>query len=568
MRSLLRKSFTAPFAAFALLVVAGCSSAAETADTADTETGAADSNAAEEVRDQIVIDLLFDGQEGAVDPHRGAAPSDRTMYRGIYDTLVTFPTEDLNEPQPWLATEWSSNEDATQWTFKLREDVVFSTGNAMTAEDVVWSLNRLKNVGDRVSYLMDGTTVTATDDFTVVVETEEPNVAIPFILTSSNAAVMDSKVLAENGGVSDDTASSTDDAGQFLTSNSIGSGAYKMERFIPGSELVLVRNDTWWGSEPTYRQIVLRNADPAVQRLNILSGEADVVLDLGQEEILALGDDADLQVATSNGTNNWVVVFNLDPTVSAVTSNADFRRAAQLAIDWESLAEVGGPGAARHCGQILPSVTGALQEGDEGCIQQDLEEARALIAGAGLEGAKVTFTLQDFDRDGVSAVELGSRLSEMWKQIGIESEIVEQPDAVVADLRNSGEIEVFIVPNSMKSPHPFLYVGTMSPSGGTSQSGDNYRGGWQSSSQAGARHAPLPGQDEIEELGEKAQAAVTEEEALPLYEEWQRELNAVGPFIPLINGTASVVAKSDLPAISGYHALWGIDIPTFSGAIR
>lgn len=561
MQSLLRKPLAASFAAFTLLVVAGCSSAAETETTADG------SSAVEEVRDQIVIDLLFDGQVAAVDPHRGAAPSDRTMFRAMYDTLVTFPTEDLTEPKPWLATEWSSNEEATQWTFKLREDVVFSTGNPMTAEDVVWSMNRLKNVGDRASYLMSGLTVTATDDYTVVFESEVTNVAIPFILTSSNAAVLDSKVLEENGGVSDDTASTTDDVGLFLSSNSIGSGAYKMERFEAGSELVMVRNDTWWGSEPDYRQIVLRNADPAVQRLNILSGEADIVVDLGQEEILALGD-TDLQVATGNGTNNWVVVFNLDPSVSTVTSNADFRRAAQLAINWESLAELGGPGAVRHCGQILPSVTGALQEGDEGCIQEDLEEARALIAGAGLEGAKVTFTLQDFNRDGVSAVELGSRLGQMWSQIGIESEIVEQPDAVVAELRNSGQIEVFIVPNSMRSPHPFTYIGTMNPSGGTSQSGDNYRGGWQSSSQAGARHAPLPGQDEIAALGVKAQQAVTGEEALPLYLEWQRELNAVGPFIPLINGTASIVAKSDLPSISGYHPLWAIDIPTYSGATR
>lgn len=562
MRSLLGKPLAATFAAFALLVVAGCSSASETETTT-----AGGSSAAEEVRDQIVIDLLFDGQVAAVDPHRGAAPSDRTMFRAMYDTLVTFTTNDLTEPEPWLATEWTSNADATQWTFKLREDVVFSTGNPMTAEDVVWSMNRLKNVGDRASYLMSGLTVTATDDYTVVFESAAANVAIPFILTSSNAAVLDSKVLAENGGVSDDTASTTDDVGLFLSSNSVGSGAYKMERFEPGSEIVMVRNDTWWGSEPVYRQIVLRNADPAVQRLNILSGEADMVVDLGQEEILALGD-TDLQVETGNGTNNWVVVFNLDPSVSTVTSNADFRRAAQLAINWESLAEIGGPGAVRHCGQILPSVTGALQEGDEGCIQEDLAEARALIAGAGLEGAKVTFTLQNFNRDGVSAVDLGSRLGQMWRQIGIESEIIEQPDAVVAELRNSGQIEVFIVPNSMRSPHPFTYVGTMNPSGGTSQSGDNYRGGWQSSSQPGARHAPLPGQDEVAELGVRAQQAVTSEEALPLYLEWQRELNAVGPFIPLINGTASIVAKSDLPTIPGYHPLWAIDIPTYSGATR
>ncbi|WP_159622049.1 ABC transporter substrate-binding protein [Ruania rhizosphaerae] len=516
-------------------------------------------------QDQIIIDLLFDGQEASVDPHRAAAPSDRTMFRAMYDTLVTFPTADLSEPQPWLATEWSSNDDATEWTFQLRDDVTFSTGNDLTSEDVVWSLNRLKNVGDRASYLMDGLSVRADGDYTVVVESEVTNVAVPFILTSSNAAILDSEELAANGGTADESAASTDDAGIYLSSNSVGSGPYQLERYEAGSELVMTRNEQWWGNEPAYEQIVLRDAEPAVQRLNVSSGDSDIVVDLGQEEIAALGE-TELQVATSPGTNAWVLVFNLDDSVSTVTSSADFREAARMAIDWEALAELGGDGAQRHCGFILPTVASGLQEGDEGCIEFDVDGARSIIEDAGLDGETVTLTLQAFDRDGVNAVEVGSRIAQMWQDIGINAEIVEQPDAVVADLRNSGQIEVFIVPNSMRSPHPYTYVGTMNPSGGTSQSGESYRGGWQAADQSGAVHEPLPGQTECAALGVDGQNSASMDDAVPLYEDWQRCMNEVSPFIPLIVGTASVVAQPDLPEITDYHPLWAIDIPTYTGA--
>ncbi|WP_419391684.1 ABC transporter substrate-binding protein [Demequina sp. SO4-13] len=556
----MRTPLAAAAAVTALVVTAGCS-----ADDDNGEENGGGNGAASSGQDQIIIDQLFDGQEAAIDPHRAAAPSDRTMFRAMYDTLVTFPTADLSEPQPWLATEWSSNDDGTEWTFELREDVTFSTGNALTSEDVVWSMNRLKNIGDRASYLMDGLTVSADGDYTVVFESETTNAAVPFILTSSNAAVLDSEVMEENGGASDEAASGTDDVGMFLSENSVGSGPYMLERYESGSEVVMVKNPEWWGTDPSFEQVVIRNSDPAVQRLNIMSGEAHIVTDLGQEEIASIGE-SDLQVATSPGTNAWVLVFNLDESVSPVTSNPAFREAAKHAIEWESLAELAGEGAERHCGFIIPTVVSGLQEGDEGCLEYDIEHARSLIQDAGLEGESVTFTLQGFDRDGVNAVEFGSRISQMWSEIGIEAEILEQPDAVVADLRNSGEIEVFIVPNSMRSPHPYTYVGTMNPSGGTSQSGDDYRGGWQAEGQAGAVHEPIEGQTECAAIGVEAQNSPTMEEATPLYEEWQRCMNEVSPFIPLVVGTASVVAQPDLPEITEYHPLWAVDIPTLSGA--
>ena len=572
----LPKRFTKVVAlvATATLFAAACAPGEEAPDdadpaeeTTDTDTDTDDADAAPDTdRDQIIIDIFFDGQESAIDPHRAAAPSDRTVFRPVYDTLVTFPTPDISEPQPWLATDWEANEDATEWTFNLREGVNFASGNPLTADDVVWSLNRLKFIGDRASFVMEGLTPRAEDDLTVVIESETTNTAVPFILTSSNAAIMDSQLMEENGGVGDESAATDDDAGSFLSANSAGSGPYQLERFDPAAEVVLSVNPEWWGSAPAYEQIVLRDAAPSVQRLNIQSGEADVVTDLGTEEIAGL-DEAAFQIQPGAGTNVWVLVFNLDPDVSEATANEDFREAMKYAIDFDFLAEVGGENASQSCGFILPSITGAIDPDDPACLSQDLDRAREALERSGLgDDIEVTFILQDFDRDGVSAVDLGSRISQMWGEVGVSATIQEQPDAVVADARNSGQIEVFVVPNSIRFPHPAGYVGSMNPSGGTSQAGEDYRGGWMASDDPNLAHPPIDGQDEVAAIGRDAISAPSIEEAVPLFQEWERAMIETSPFIPLVVGSATLVAQTDLPNIDEFHPLWAIDIPTFAGA--
>ncbi|MEO1442642.1 MAG: ABC transporter substrate-binding protein, partial [Chloroflexota bacterium] len=75
-----------------------------------------------------------------LDPQRGFTQTTSIIRRATYDTLTTFPAQDASEVLPRLATSWEVSEDGTAYTFTLREDVTFVSGNPLTAEDVVFTI--------------------------------------------------------------------------------------------------------------------------------------------------------------------------------------------------------------------------------------------------------------------------------------------------------------------------------------------------------------------------------------------------------------------------------------------
>ena len=78
---------------------------------------------------------------------------------------------DRGSVEPWIATEWSTSEDGLTWTFKIRDDVTFHSGNKLTAEDVAYTMNRMLTIGEGFAFLYTDTveSATAIDDTTVAV---------------------------------------------------------------------------------------------------------------------------------------------------------------------------------------------------------------------------------------------------------------------------------------------------------------------------------------------------------------------------------------------------------------
>ena len=92
------------------------------------------------------------------------------VHWATYDTLVKFPEADASEILPNLATSWEVSDDGLTYTFSLRDDVTFANGDPLTADDVVFSFTRMKNVQSNPSFLADPiASVEAVDDLTVAV---------------------------------------------------------------------------------------------------------------------------------------------------------------------------------------------------------------------------------------------------------------------------------------------------------------------------------------------------------------------------------------------------------------
>ena len=89
------------------------------------------------------------------DVHRTYEYVSQIIDHAAYDTLVTVEAPDFTKIQPNLATKWEVSKDGLTYTFTLRSDAKFTSGNPVTAQDVRFSLRRLKNLKDNPSFFMD-----------------------------------------------------------------------------------------------------------------------------------------------------------------------------------------------------------------------------------------------------------------------------------------------------------------------------------------------------------------------------------------------------------------------------
>ena len=131
------------------------------------------------------IKWSMQGDSLTLDPHAQNEGPTTMVSRQIYEALVTRGLDMSIGPQ--LATEWKTT-NPTTWVFTLREDVVFHDGTPMTSEDVVFSLLRAQQpTSDFKEYISTITSVKALDDYTVEIQTKDPN---PILLNQlSNISV-------------------------------------------------------------------------------------------------------------------------------------------------------------------------------------------------------------------------------------------------------------------------------------------------------------------------------------------------------------------------------------------
>src|SRR5713226_9325051 len=196
----------------------------------------------------LVIDKSFDMK--TADPQREFEVSGGIVAKALYSTLLTFKGADSATPVPSVASSYTASSDAKTFKFKLRNDIKFSDGTALTSADVAFSFNRLINIKGKPSFLLDGVTVSAPDSSTVVLTSAAPNPALPFIIPNPALGIVNSKVVKAHGGTDQPGADKSDQAESFLNTTSAGSGPYTLKSFSTTSEVDLTANPSYWGPKP------------------------------------------------------------------------------------------------------------------------------------------------------------------------------------------------------------------------------------------------------------------------------------------------------------------------------
>src|SRR5215831_7254964 len=235
---------------------------------------------------QDTVILAFDADLPTMDPHMHILRTGVITFYHMFDNLVV---RDLKTMQivPHLATSWKTIDERT-WEFTLRQDVMFHNGDKFTAHTVKFNYDRCLNPEQKCPQRGNHAKikeVQIVDDFTVRFITHDP---YPIMLERmQNFQMVSEKVAKEKG-----------DA--FMAENPIGTGPYKFVHWLKGREILLERNESYWGAKPAIKYAKIRIIpDKATQVADLLAGGVDIVRALPPDQIEVLKASGAAYVTTA-----------------------------------------------------------------------------------------------------------------------------------------------------------------------------------------------------------------------------------------------------------------------------
>ncbi len=275
--------------------------------------------------------LLYGGNQDIdnIDPAIGENYSINAALLSLYDALFIVRGENV---EPNLVDTWEVNEDATVWTFNLKQNAVFHDGSPVNAEAVVYSFNRLLELQGPPTYrwagIADGNSAEATDEFTVQFTLTQP--FAPFLGTLTQLFVVNPAIVEANRG---------EDFGQaYLKEHEAGSGPFTQGRWEIGTLYEFVAVEDYWGGWRGDDHIdgflwIIRR-DSASQVNSLLAGETHIAdtIDLNDAERILATEG--FHVENQPGIFTNTLKMN---NQGEYTSDINVRKAIAYAMDYEGM---------------------------------------------------------------------------------------------------------------------------------------------------------------------------------------------------------------------------------------
>jgi peptide/nickel transport system substrate-binding protein len=356
----------------------------------------------------------------------------------VYDRLMTYGKRtlpdgrvmyDRNKLEPELAESWTIAPDGNSVTFRLRKNARFHDGTPVTAKDVKWSYDRAVTVGGFATFQMGAGSLEKPEQFIVV---DDHTFRVNFLrrdkLTMNNMAVpvpciYNSELVKKNVTPQDPWGL------QWTRNNTAGGGAYKVEAFRPGQEIIYVRNDEWKsGPMPKLRRIVQREVPNAGnRRALLLKGDIDLTATLSPKDFSELSNDGGEIKVSTMPVENAMFYVGMN-TTKPPFDNPKVRQAVAHALPYDKIMDtaVFGRGTKLFGGASNAVKTTAWPQPTG--YKVDIARAKALLAEAGMpNGFETTLS---FDLGGATVGEPTSILiQEALGQIGIKTQINKIPGA-------------------------------------------------------------------------------------------------------------------------------------------
>jgi peptide/nickel transport system substrate-binding protein len=365
----------------------------------------------------------------SLDPHYHQLSPNNAVADMIFDKLVE--TDGAARNQPGLATEWRAIAP-TVWEFKLREGVRFHNGSSFTAEDVVFTIQRLPNVPNAPSsfaaYARPIVRMEVVDPLTIRFHTATPYPLLPLDMT--NVRILDAQTHAN-------ATTEGFNSGQLA----IGTGPFRVLSHRSGDRIEFERNATYWGPAPGFARVNYRMVtNDASRTAGLLAGDLDFIdqvptTDLGRlrgDQRLAISETVGLRLIflgldhlrAENENSPHVTDNDGRPLGRNPLKDVRVRRALSMAIDRQLIVDRIMDGAATPAAQFLPPGTFSHVP-DLQPARYDPEGARRLLAEAGYpNGFRIQLNSPN-DRY-INDSRIAQAVGQMWTRIGVRTGVEAQ----------------------------------------------------------------------------------------------------------------------------------------------
>ncbi len=421
--------------------------------TAATQAPAAGGAAGTLVFDADISDMI------SLDPAVSYEFSGDLTVHQAYETLVRFEGADLSTVKPALATKWDIKDAGDHWelTFNLRPDAKFASGNKVTADDVVYSFQRVLSLNKSPAFLFSDIaqlkpdSIKAVDPQTVMIsmpKTASPQ-AFLAILTFTVGSVVDSQTVKAH-------VSGNDFGSGWLLDHSAGSGPYVIDHWQKETEVLLKANPNA-ATKPALPAVLIKHVPEASNQLAALQkGYSDIARNLSPEQIASLKGKPD--VTTAAGDSLIIIYVGMNVAVKPL-DNPDVREALRTAVDYDGIINGLLSGNGRKLQTVIPA--GLAGSNPDAPFQQNINAAKQLLTKAGQDKG---FTLELLiptgqANGGVAWSDIAAKLQSDWSKIGVTINIKQTTQAELLGTYRAQKGQLVLILWGPDFPDPDANVG-------------------------------------------------------------------------------------------------------------
>lgn len=486
----------------------------------------------------------------SLDPAEAFEFSGGEALANIYERLVHYDPKDPTRIGPGLAASWKPDEQAKSIDFTLRKGAVFDSGNPVRPEDVIFSFRRVIRLNKAPASIL-GQLGWTNDNLEQMVRKTGPDTVrltwtgdfgsayVLNVLASRPGNVVDEKLVMQNE-------KAGDLGNQWLKTNSAGTGPYKLKLYKP-KEVLLLEANRRAAQPPRTPNVLIKNVtEPATQRLLIESGDADIVRDLGPDQIDALKSRTDVRL---EDVPTAVVHFLALNQRSEKLRNPAVWEAMRYLVDYEGIANQLLRGKVRvHQGFLPVGFAGALTATP---YKHDPERAKAILAKAGINNLEI-------DLDIINSpmfMDMAQSVQASMAKAGVKVNLQPGTGAQVITryrARKHDAILLYWAPDFF-DPHSnakaFAY--NVDNSDGAYQSTTTWRNGWA-----------------VPEMSARTMAALKETNAsrrAALYTDLQKEIQARSPIVMTFQEQSRIALRA---GVRGYVQGTMPDLVRYDGVTK